>query len=127
MQADTHTARMDLLFNLADRFDEAGELAGGVCGGVVEFRTDVFDAASIHTLIERFERVLLAVTADPQARISSVDVLDAGEHARLDRWSNRAALLARSVPSSGSIPVQWAAQVTRTPPDALAVTFEADR
>ena len=49
---DTHTARMDLLF-VAGRTlaPTAGEPAG--IGGSVEFRTDVFDAASIETLIER--------------------------------------------------------------------------
>ena len=51
MPIDTHTARMDLTFSLAERFTEAGEPAG--IGGTVEFRTDVFDAASIETLIER--------------------------------------------------------------------------
>ena len=44
----------------------------------MEFRTDVFDAASIQTLIERLRRVLVAMTADPTRRLSSVDVLDAG-------------------------------------------------
>ena len=58
----------------------------------MEFRTDVFDAASIEALIERLERVLVAMTADPTRRLSSVDVLDAGEHARLDGWGNRAVL-----------------------------------
>ena len=52
--------------------------------GTVEFRTDVFDAASIETLIERLQRVLVAMTADPTRRLSSVDLLDAGEQARLD-------------------------------------------
>ena len=51
LPADTHTARMDLVFSLAERWSEAGEPAG--IGGVVEFRTDVFDAASIEALIER--------------------------------------------------------------------------
>ena len=45
------TARMDLTFSLAERWSEAGEPAG--IGGAVEFRTDVFDAASIEALIER--------------------------------------------------------------------------
>ena len=44
LPADTHTARMDLSFSLAERFTEAGEPAG--ISGTVEFRTDVFDAAS---------------------------------------------------------------------------------
>ena len=47
-------------FSLAERFTEAGEPAG--IGGAVEFRTDVFDADSIEALIERFERVLVAMT-----------------------------------------------------------------
>ena len=87
MPVDTHTARMDLSFSLAERWSEAGEPVG--IGGMVEFRTDVFDTASIETLIERLRRVLEAMTADPRARLSSIDVLDAGEHARLDEIGNR--------------------------------------
>ena len=67
LPADTHTARMDLVFSLAERWTEAGEPAG-ICG-TVEFRTDVFDADSIETLIERFERVLVAMTADPTTAV----------------------------------------------------------
>ena len=66
LPADTHTARMDLVFSLAERWSEAGEPAG--IGGTVEFRTDVFDADTVTTLIERFERVLIALTADPGLR-----------------------------------------------------------
>ena len=65
MPVDTHTARMDLTFSLSEHFTEAGEPAG--IGGAVEFRTDVFDTASIETLIERLQRVLVAMTADPDA------------------------------------------------------------
>ncbi len=63
LPADTQTARMDLVFSLAERWTQDGEPAG--IGGVVEFRTDVFDAASIEVLIERFRRVLVAMTAEP--------------------------------------------------------------
>ncbi|WP_441964820.1 amino acid adenylation domain-containing protein, partial [Mycolicibacterium houstonense] len=58
LDAETRTARMDLVFSLAERFSEAGAPAG--IGGVVEFRTDVFDATSIRTLVERLQRVLVA-------------------------------------------------------------------
>ena len=119
LPVDTHTARMDLVFSLAERWSEAGEPAG--IGGTVEFRTDVFDAASIEALIERLRRVLEAMTADPGLRLSSVDLLDGGEHARLEGWGNRAVL---TQPVTGvSIPVLFAAQVSRTP-DAVAVAFE---
>ena len=40
----------------------AGEAAG--IEGTVEFRTDVFDAASIAALVERLRGVLVAMTAD---------------------------------------------------------------
>ena len=117
---DTHTARMDLTFSLAERWTQAGEPAG-ICGAV-EFRTDVFDTASIEALIGRLERVVVAMTADPTRRLSSIDVLDELEHARLDGWGNRA-VLTQPAPTPVSIPVLFAAQVQRSP-EAVAVTFE---
>jgi non-ribosomal peptide synthase protein (TIGR01720 family) len=58
----------------------------------VQFRTDVFDVASIETLIERFKRVLVAMTSHPTRRLSSMDLHDGDEHAWLNGWGNRAAL-----------------------------------
>ena len=98
LPVDTQTARMELTFSLGERWTEAGEPAG--IGGTVEFRTDVFDADSIETLIERLERVLVALTADPIRRLSSMDLLDAGEHARLDEIGNRAVL---TQPATGGV------------------------
>ena len=88
----------------------------------VEFASGVFDADSIKALLERFGRVLVAMTADPTRRLSSIDVLDEAEQARLDGWGNRA-VLTRSGITPVSIPALFAAQVARTP-DAVAVTFE---
>ncbi|WP_235009585.1 condensation domain-containing protein, partial [Mycobacterium sp. 3519A] len=81
---DTHTARTDLAFSLAERFTEAGEPAG--IGGAVEFRTDVFDTSTVEGLVGCFERVLGVMVGDPGVRLSSVDVLGEGERARLDVW-----------------------------------------
>jgi amino acid adenylation domain-containing protein/thioester reductase-like protein/non-ribosomal peptide synthase protein (TIGR01720 family) len=120
LAVDTQVARMDLTFSLAERFTEAGDPAG--IGGAVEFRTDVFDAASIEALIERLRRVLAAMTAEPTRRLSSMDLLDEAEHARLDEWGNRA-VLTRPAPLPASIPVLFAAQAVRTP-EAVALTFE---
>src|SRR5271155_2795321 len=88
----------------------------------VEFDTDVFDAASIEALVERWRRVVVAMTADPDRRLSSVDVLDEAEHARLDGWGNRA-VLTEAVRTPVSIPAVFAAQAARTP-EAVAVTGE---
>ncbi|MGH3597167.1 MAG: amino acid adenylation domain-containing protein, partial [Mycobacterium sp.] len=115
---DTHTARMDLTFSLAERWSPAGEPAG--ISGTVEFRTDVFEAASIKTLIERLLRVLVAITTDPTRRLSSIDVLDKAEHTRLDAWGNRAVLTAPA-PAPVSVPAVFAAQVARVP-QAVAIS-----
>ena len=120
LPADTHTARMDLVFSLAERWSGAGAPAG--IGGTVEFRTDVFDAASIEALIERFRRVVEAITADPTRPLSSIDLLDADEHARLDAIGNRAVLTA-PVSTPVSVPELVAAQVARTPA-AVAISCE---
>ncbi|WP_319458352.1 amino acid adenylation domain-containing protein, partial [Mycobacterium sp. RTGN4] len=111
LAADTATARMDLVFSLAERFTDMGEPAG--IGGSVEFRTDVFDAATVETLIGRLQRVLWALVSDPTRSLSSVEVLAAGERARLDELGQRAVL--RESVTGSSIPGLFAAQVGRTP------------
>ena len=58
----------------------------------VEYDTDVFDATAVGALIDRFERVLTAMAADPARPVSSTDLLDEREHARLDEIGNRAVL-----------------------------------
>ena len=49
---------------------------GAELGLRVEFDTDVFDAETIEALIERLLRVVVAMTADPTRRLSSMDLLD---------------------------------------------------
>ncbi|WP_156623196.1 non-ribosomal peptide synthetase, partial [Mycobacterium sp. 1164966.3] len=112
LPVDTQTARMDLTFSLGERFTEDGEPAG--IFGAVEFRTDVFDAASIEALTARLKRVVLTLTADPTRRLSSIEMLDEPEHARLDRLGNRA-VLSQPAPRAVSVPVLFAAQVQHAP------------
>ncbi|WP_248000897.1 non-ribosomal peptide synthetase, partial [Mycolicibacterium sp. CBMA 334] len=120
LPVDTQTARMDLTFSLGERWTADGEPAG--IGGAVEFRTDVFDADSIEALIARWQRVLAAMTADPTQRLSSLDLLDEAEHARLDGWGNRA-VLAAPASAAVSVPALFAEQVARAP-EAVAITFD---
>ncbi|WP_156670870.1 amino acid adenylation domain-containing protein, partial [Mycobacterium sp. E136] len=121
MAADTHTARVDLTFSLGEQWSEAGEPVG--IGGDIEFRTDVFDAASIEALVERLQRVVVALCADPSRRLSSIDVLDEREHVELQAWGNRAALT-EAESTSLSIPALFATQVARAP-EAVAITYGA--
>jgi amino acid adenylation domain-containing protein/non-ribosomal peptide synthase protein (TIGR01720 family) len=80
----------------------------------VEFDTEVFDAAGIETLIRRLQRVLVAMTADPGQRLSSMDLLDEAERARLDEIGNWA-VLTQPEPGPVSIPRVFDAQVARAP------------
>jgi non-ribosomal peptide synthetase component F len=53
-------------------------------------------------------------------RLSSMDLLDEGEHAWLDGWGNRA-VLSQPVSTPVSIPVLFATQVARAP-EAVALS-----
>ncbi|MEB4209654.1 amino acid adenylation domain-containing protein, partial [Mycobacterium sp. 94-17] len=120
LPADTQSARMDLVFYLAERWTEAGEQAG--ISGEVEFRTDVFDPDTIQALIDRLERVLVAITDEPTRLLSSVDLLDEPEQARLEAWGHKA-VLARPITPPESIPELFAVQAARTPA-AVALTCQ---
>src|SRR6478609_936726 len=62
------------------------------------------------------------MTADLSRRLSSMDLLDECEYARLDEWGNRATL-ANAPLAALSIPAMFAAQVARAP-DEVALTFD---
>ena len=49
----------------------------------VQYRADVFDANDIAVMIDRFQRVLVAMAADPTQPLSSMDLPDAGKHRAL--------------------------------------------
>ncbi|MFZ0835571.1 MAG: condensation domain-containing protein, partial [Mycobacterium sp.] len=93
---------------------------GAELGLRVEYDTEVFDTAGIEALLERFDRVAAAMTADPSQRLSSIDVLDEVEQAHLDEVGNRAVLTAPA-PSGVSIPALFATQVARAP-EAVAIS-----
>ncbi|OMC30955.1 hypothetical protein A5740_15870 [Mycobacterium sp. GA-1841] len=118
MEAETHTAKTDLVFSLAEHSSDTGEPAG--IAGLVEYRTDVFDASTVQTLVDRLQRVLTAMTADPAVRLSTVDMLDVAERVRLNTVGHRAVLTQQV--RENSIPALFAQLVTRTP-DAVAVTY----
>ncbi|MCW2561954.1 MAG: Linear gramicidin synthetase subunit, partial [Mycobacterium sp.] len=117
LPVDTQAARMDLAFSLSERWSKTGEPAG--ISGIVEFRTDVFDAASVEALVERLRRVLVAMTVDAGRVLSSVDLLAESERARLHAIGNRAVLTKPA--DQVSIPELFTAQVARVP-EALAVS-----
>ena len=80
-----------------------------------------FSNCDVSDLAERLERVLVAMTADPGRSLSSMDLLDEPEHARLDEVGNRAVLTQPVTPVS--IPAVFAEQVAQCP-DAVALVCE---
>ena len=89
-------------------------MPGHQLGLRVEYDTDVFDAASIEALIERLQRVLVAMTADPTGGcrrwMCSMRLSMPGWM----RWGNRA-VLTQPATAPVSIPVLFAAQVSPRP------------
>ncbi len=115
LSAAADTAKFDLEFSLAD--DGRGALAG-----VVNYSTDLYYAETIENLTHRWQQLLAAVVADPERRISQLELLPEDEHARLDEWNQTDA----DYPAQDCFHELFEAQVERTP-EATAVVFENER
>ncbi|WP_081485281.1 condensation domain-containing protein [Mycobacterium xenopi] len=79
-----------------------------------------FSNFDVSELAQRLERVVVAMTADPGRVLSSVEVVDAAELARLGEVGNRV-VLTRPAPVLVSVPRLFAGQVARAP-DAVALS-----
>jgi amino acid adenylation domain-containing protein len=75
IDVETGTAKFDLCLVLDDRSD-------GLSGRMI-FSTDLFDAATISTIVECWRTLLEAVVADPGVRISQVAILPEIERQKL--------------------------------------------
>ncbi|MFE7593453.1 amino acid adenylation domain-containing protein, partial [Kitasatospora sp. NPDC057512] len=113
----TPTAMFDLGFHLLERGGTGGPAEGIV--GRVEYSTDLFDPATVETLVARWLRLLAAVVAEPDRSLSRIDVLTAEERRELLVARNDTA---RPAPVE-SLPALFEARVRATP-EAQAVVFE---
>ncbi len=98
-------------------------IPGHELGLRVEFDTELFDTGGIDVLVQRLKGLLVAMTADPMTRVSSIDLLNATEHHRLDQWGNRA-VLAQPAPVRFSIPELFATHVASAPETVALVCGE---
>jgi amino acid adenylation domain-containing protein/non-ribosomal peptide synthase protein (TIGR01720 family) len=77
-------AQFDLALTMAE--------VGGELAAAFEYNTDLFDAATIARLSERFHVLLAALAADPQQRLDHLAILTPHERRQLlDEWSAPAA------------------------------------
>ncbi|MFI7498083.1 non-ribosomal peptide synthase/polyketide synthase [Streptomyces sp. NPDC049687] len=107
-------ARFDLSVGLSERWSERG-VPAGLEGGIL-FAADLFEEETVRRLGERLARVLEQVAADPELRLSAIELLEEPERAAVvERWNATARPL-----EPGTVPDRfraWAAQA----PDAAAL------
>ncbi|MEU7540087.1 amino acid adenylation domain-containing protein, partial [Streptomyces narbonensis] len=112
--AGTSVAKFDLDASVVETVDENGAPAG--LRGSVVASADLFDAETTERLVARWARAIEQLAADPQLRLSALDVLDETEREQLlDEWNGTAVEM-----PAGSLPELFEAQVARTP-EAVAV------
>ncbi|MBE8526733.1 amino acid adenylation domain-containing protein, partial [Amycolatopsis sp. H6(2020)] len=109
----TGAARFDLTFGLAERRAADGAPDGIAC--YLEYSTDLFDAPTVRRILDRFELLLTAATADPDTRVGDLDILTTAERADL--------LAVRPAVPPRTLPALFEEQAARTP-EAVAVTGE---
>ncbi|WP_157876109.1 non-ribosomal peptide synthetase, partial [Streptacidiphilus griseoplanus] len=117
--AGASTAKFDLDLSVAETFDAEGRPAG--LQGLLIAAADLFDAETAERTAQRWTRTLATLAADPQTRLSEVDVLDDDERRQvLTVWNDTALDIA-----ADTLPEVFAAQAAATP-HAVAVVCGED-
>ncbi|MFF5107452.1 amino acid adenylation domain-containing protein, partial [Streptomyces sp. NPDC000134] len=116
---DVPPARFDLAITLVEHRDRDGSPTG--LGGGIRYAVDLFDEDTAGKLADRFVRVLEQVAADPEIRLSDLDLLDEGERARVvGEWNATALAVADDL-----LPDLVRARARRSP-DTVALRCGAD-
>jgi aspartate racemase len=123
LDAESGTAKFDLWLSLQE--GPAG------LNGVLEYSTELFDAATIERLLGHLQTLLAAIVARPQARIAELPLLTEAERRQLlVEWNADQPGARRQEPGARSdvgdgwcIYQLFEEQVARTP-DAIALVFD---
>ncbi|MFD5064793.1 amino acid adenylation domain-containing protein [Streptomyces sp. NPDC058394] len=119
LPVSTGACRFDLSVSLCERYDADRRPLG--MDAVAEYSTDLFDRETVERLMQRYLKLLDTVTAAPERRLSTFDLLLDGER---DTLLARAGAGPAEVPPL-SLPEMFEAQVRRTP-NATALVFDDD-
>ena len=112
-EIDNGTAKFDLSLDLA-------ETAEGL-EGLINYNSDLFDAATIQRMTGHLEQLLAAVTANPAQRISELSLLTRAEEQLQVEWNRTD----KVYPQPHCIHQIFEEQVARTP-NAPALYFEGE-
>ncbi|MES4909586.1 amino acid adenylation domain-containing protein, partial [Streptomyces sp. NPDC000395] len=69
----TNTSRLDALISLDEEYDGESHPAG--ITGAIEFATDLYDRATIETLVQRWGQLLRCVVDNPGQRLAALSIL----------------------------------------------------
>ena len=114
LREDSATAKFDLTLALSPS-RESGEL-----DGVIEYNTELFDAARMARLAEHFSSLLSAVVEDAEQPLARLPLLSAAErHRLLVEWNDT-----ESVERVESCVHELVAAQSQLTPEAVAVEFD---
>ncbi|PXX71568.1 amino acid adenylation domain-containing protein, partial [Nocardia tenerifensis] len=118
LPCSTGSAKNDLHFDLIDTPGTAEEPPAVI--GRVEYATDLFDRATVADIVDRYLRVLRAVSAEPSTAIADIGLLADGERERL--LAQGKSRFEGPVPDTSIVAV-FRERVAATP-DAVALRFD---
>lgn len=95
-----------------------GGIRGAELAGVLTYATGLFDTLTMRRFAERYQRILAAGSANPDARLSSIDLVSTEELHELMSRAKGSRVGAASPTRSLS---EWFADTVRRFPDAVAV------
>jgi amino acid adenylation domain-containing protein len=112
LELEQVTAKFDLTLSMSETKEGLQ--------GIWEYRTDLFDVATINRMVGHLQTLLESIVANPQQRIAELPLLTKLEqHQLLVEWNNTQT----EYPQDKCIHQLFESQVEKTP-DAVAVVFE---
>lgn len=97
----------------------ASEADGGVSLGL-QYNTDLFDAGSIETILDAYERLLRDALQQPTSRVGALQLLSNEDTAQLAKWNATVTTPAETRP----VHERFAAQAAKTPSATAVVCGE---
>ncbi|WP_369829532.1 amino acid adenylation domain-containing protein [Nocardia sp. 852002-20019_SCH5090214] len=119
VDADLDVSQFDLHLIVADAYDADGNPDG--IGGFLTYATDLFDAATAESIVERLSLLLAGVVAEATTAVGDLDILTSAERAELER----AATGASHPVAAATLPELLAATIAARP-NGVALTADAD-
>ncbi|WP_460730547.1 non-ribosomal peptide synthetase, partial [Nocardia heshunensis] len=89
VESDAAVSQFDLHLIVSDGYDEHGAPAG--IGGYLTYATELFDAETVTGFVDRLNRLLAAVVADPTVRVGAIDLLAPAERTEILQRRNATA------------------------------------